>query len=142
MSELPGRLAEIVDEFSDLSHQERLEYLLYYAGLLPPLPEWLEERRDQMEPVPECMTPVFLYAEKDNGRLRFHLDVPDQSPTVRGFAAILQAGLSGQAPADILRVPADFYLEMGLQRVLSSQRIHGLLAILAHMKQLAAQHVH
>jgi cysteine desulfuration protein SufE len=90
-----------------------------------------------MEPVPECMTPVFAHADVSAGRLTFYLDVPEESPTVRGFATILAQGLSGTTPQQVLSVPATFYEQMGLQHVLSGQRLNGIRAILARLKQYA-----
>jgi cysteine desulfuration protein SufE len=69
--------------------------------------------------------------------LHFHLDIPRESPTVRGFGAILQQGLDGSTAQQITAVPNEFYLQMGLQEVLSGQRLNGIGAILRHMKTLA-----
>jgi cysteine desulfuration protein SufE len=66
--------------------------------------------------------------------MHFYIDVPQSSPTVRGFATILLSGLNGLTPEEILKVPSDFYQEMGLDRVLTHQRLNGISAILAHMK--------
>lgn len=138
MNELPPRLAEIVADFSYLTGQEKLEYLLELAESLEPLPEWLQDKRESMDEVHECMTPVFIFAEKNNGQLRFHFDIPRESPTVRGFGAILQQGLDGATPQQVAAVPPEFYLNLDLHQVLSGQRINGISAILAHMKHLAA----
>jgi cysteine desulfuration protein SufE len=93
-----------------------------------------------MDPVPECMTPVFLYAEKlPGGGLTFHFDIPPQSPTVRGLAAILANGLNGSQPEEILSVPADFFAPMNLQEAITQQRINGFIGVLAHMKQAAVK---
>ena len=114
--------------------------LVQYAQSLPPLPEWLQKKRDEMEPVPECMTPVFLYGEKDeNGGIQFYFDIPPQSPTVQGLAAILANGLNGAKPEEILAVPGDFYTEMGLQDAISYQRLNGFQGVLARMKQVAVK---
>ena len=137
MNDLPDRLQEIVEDFSFCVGQEKLEYLLQFAEKLPPLPDWLHEKRDTLDQVHECMTPVFVYAQHDNGRLHFHFDIPPEAPTVRGFAALLQDGLDGLTPAAVTAVPNEFYLQMGLQSVLSGQRLNGIAAILAHMKTLA-----
>ena len=89
----PVKLQEIIDDFALASRQEKLEMLIQYSESLPPLPEWLQGERAKMEAVPECMTPVFLFAEKQpDGGLVFHFDIPPQSPTVRGLAAILANG--------------------------------------------------
>lgn len=136
---LPPRLQEIVEEFSWAEGQEKLELLLEYARKLPPLPEWLRDRRDAMDQVHECMTPVFVHAEMHGGGIHFHFDVPEESPTVRGYAALLSEGVRGATPEDILRIPSDFYMEMGLQDVLSPRRLQGVHTILAYIKRLATK---
>jgi cysteine desulfuration protein SufE len=138
---LPSKLQAIVDDFAAMTREEKLETLIAYAESLPPLPDWLKEERDKLDAVPECMTPVQLFGEKKDGRLIFHFDIPPQSPTVRGLAAILANGLNGSTPEEILSVPADFYLQMDLQSVLTMQRLNGLSGMLAHMKQIAARHL-
>lgn len=140
MSELPPRLAEIIEDFQLVTDSEKLEYLMELADALPPLPDWLLTRRDEMEEVHECMSPVFVYAKKnDDGRINFFLDVPKEAPTVRGYATILQEGLNNTTLDELMGVPTEFYLQMGLQQVLSGQRLTGIGAILAHMKRQAQQ---
>ncbi|HCE17766.1 MAG TPA: cysteine desulfuration protein SufE [Anaerolinea thermolimosa] len=138
---LPARLAEIVEDFRLCEGREKLELLLQYAESLPPLPGWLQGREMEMEAVPECMTPVAVAAEIHDGRMRFHFKVPEESPTVRGFAAIIAGGLEGASPEEVLNLPADFYLAMGLQEVLTSQRMNGMSAIVAHIKRLAVEQI-
>ena len=134
---LPTRLQEIVTDFGYVIGREKLEYLLEFADALPPLPARLADKRNEMDEVHECMTPVFIYLEsEEQDGLQFYFDVPPESPTVRGFAEILRAGLNGSSPAELLAVPDLFYLEMGLGDVLTGQRLNGIGAILAHMKQL------
>jgi cysteine desulfuration protein SufE len=112
--------------------------LIAYAETFPPLPERFKEERDKMEAVPECMTPVFLTGEQDaNGGVIFYLDIPPQSPTVRGLASILANGLNGCTPEEIISVPADFYIPMNLQEAVSGQRLNGFVGVLAHMKHIA-----
>lgn len=137
MSQLPTRLQEIVEDFSYCEGQEKLEYLLEFAESLPALPAWLADKQADMDQVHECMTPVFIYPEKQNGRLIFHFDIPPEAPTVRGFAAVLKEGLDGATPEEVTAVPDLFHQQMGLQQVLSGQRLNGISAILAHMKALA-----
>ena len=94
-----------------------------------------------MEAVPECMTPVAVAAEIRDGGMLFHFKVPEESPTVRGFAAIIAEGLQGASPEEVLDLPADFYLAMGLQEVLTSQRMNGMSAMVAHVKRLAVEQI-
>ena len=137
---LPPKLQEIVDDFASMAREEKLETLIGYAETFPPLPERFREQRANMEAVPECMTPVFLAAEKDaNGGIAFYLDIPVQSPTVRGLASILANGLNGSTPQEIISVPADFFLPMKLGEAVSQQRLNGFMGVLAHMKQTAVR---
>lgn len=138
-SAIPEPLRDILADFQWCQGREKLELLLDYAERLPPLPEWLQGQREQMDQVHECMTPVFVYATRVDGRLQFYFDVPPESPTVRGYAAILQAGLRDTSPEQILQIPNDFYRAMGLQELLTNQRLNGIVAILAHIKRLAVE---
>lgn len=141
MDEMPARLEEIVDDFRVCVGQEKLEYLLEFSEGLEPLPDRLIDKREGMEQVHECMTPVFIDVENRDGLLTFYFDVPPESPTVRGFAAILSEGIREVTPSEVLAVPDDFYRQMGLQQVLSGQRLNGIAAILAHMKKLASHYL-
>lgn len=138
-AQLPPRLQEVVEDFALAEGREKLELLMQYGQDLPPLPDWLKERRDKLDPVPECMSPVFAHAELENGQMRFFIDVPEEAPTVRGFAAILWRGLDGESPETVLSVPGTFYEKMGLTGLLSHQRLNGMRAILAKLKSYAQQ---
>ena len=137
---LPPKLQEIVDDFAGMTREEKLETLIGYAETLPPLPERFQDERDNMEAVPECMTPVSLFTEKQqDGTMAFFVDIPPQSPTVRGLASILINGLNGTSLEEILSVPADFFLPMKLDEAVSQQRLNGFMGVLAHMKQSAVK---
>jgi cysteine desulfuration protein SufE len=136
---LPARLEEIVEEFEYCEGREKIELLLEYAERLPELPDWLRDEHDTMEQVEECMTPVFVKASLQDGGMTFYFDVPQESPTVRGFAAVMAEGLGRATPSQVLAIPNDFFYTMGLERVLTMQRLNGMSAILAYMKRLAAQ---
>ena len=137
---LPPNLQEIVDDFASMTREEKIETLIGYAESFPPLPDWLKQERDKMEPVPECMTPVRLFAQKQpDGTLQFHFDIPPQSPTVRGLASILAQGLNGCTAEEVLSVPADFFAPMKLEQAITQQRINGFIGVLAHMKHAAVE---
>jgi len=138
---LPPRLAEIVEDFAMAEGREKLEMLLQYSDSLPPIPDWLKGREAEMESVPECMTPVLVAAEVKDGGMVYHFIVPPESPTVRGYAALLAEGLNGVPPEQVLNLPAEFYLQMGLQQVLTSQRLNGMAALVAHVKRLALENI-
>jgi cysteine desulfuration protein SufE len=136
---LPKNLQEIVDDFASMSREEKLETLIAYAESMQDLPERFQAERSKMEPVPECMTPVFIIAEKVNDGIFFYLDIPKQSPTVRGLASILTNGLNGCTLEEIISVPVDFYTPMNLHEAVSQQRLNGFIGVLAHMKQAAVK---
>ena len=136
---MPKRLQDIVEDCAFCEGREKLELLLDYSERMPPLPDWLQDQHENMDQVHECMPPVFVQSELQDGGMHFYFDVPPESPTVRGYAALLAEGLDGLSPQEILGVPNDFYLEMGLEKVLTHQRMNGLWALLAPMKLLAVR---
>lgn len=134
--ELPQRLAEIVEEFAGAPREDKLELLLEYSQLLPPLPERFAQHPERLEPVPECQSPVFLVTELDaDGHVRLFFDAPPQSPTTRGFAGIFHAGLDGQPPDEVLAVPADITARLGLAEVVSPLRLRGAAAMLYRLQR-------
>ncbi len=134
---IPPRLQEIIEDFEFCDDREKVELLLDFAERMPPLPDWLQADLSSMDFVEECMTPVYVKAEHHNSKMKFYFEVPAESPTVRGFAAIMAEGFEGATPEEVIRVPNDFYFRMGLERILTMQRLNGISAILAHMKRLA-----
>ncbi len=134
---LPSRLASIVEVFRSSPKQLRVEVLLDFSKRLPPLPDHLA--RSDLEAVPECQTPFFLATELEDGKVRLYFDAPAESPTVRGYAGILSAGLDGASPEEILAVSDDFYYGMGLEEVVSPLRLRGMGAILARLKRQVAE---
>lgn len=89
-----------------------------------------------MERVHECQTPFFVTREVGVGdRVTFHFDAPPEAPTTRGFAGVLSEGLSGARVDEVLSVPDDFYVRVGLAEVVSPIRLRGMTAILPRIKR-------
>lgn len=128
------RLEQLAHLFATSPKDVRLQALLDYSRRLPDLPEHLASRPELLEPVPECQTPFALVVERENGVVRLFFSVPEESPTVRGYAGILHDALDGSPPEEILEVPNDFYQRMGLQEAVTGQRLRGMGAILARLK--------
>ena len=128
------RLNRIVDMFAAAPKELRLQALLDYSRRLPELPDRLSENPELFEVVPECQSPFALIAERDGDTVRLFFRVPAEAPTVRGFASILGEALDGSPAQEILDVPDDFYVKMGLQEAVSSQRLNGMAAILRRIK--------
>ena len=137
---LPDRLAQIVEVFRSSPKDFRVEALLDFSKRLPTLPPDLAADRDNLEQVHECQTPFFLATKLEDGKVRLFFDAPQESPTVRGYAGILAAGLDGETPEAILDVDPDFYMNMGLEEVVTPLRLRGMGAILARLqRQVAAK---
>lgn len=132
---LPEKLQSIVSLFKSAPKPLRLQALLEYSKKLPALPEKYVQHPEFMQPVPECTSPFFLVTEKDDqGGVQLYFKVPEEAPTVRGYAGILHEALSGATPETIQRVPDDFYLNMGLTELITPMRLRGMGAILRRLK--------
>jgi cysteine desulfuration protein SufE len=136
---VPPKLAELVEELGQADRRERIELLIDLARDLPPLPEHLAEFKDEAHRVPECQSPVFLFAECRDGRVSLHADAPIEAPTVRGFVALLVEGLDGATPTEVQSVPNDLIPRAGLDEVLGMQRVGGLHAVLRRLKAMTAR---
>ncbi len=139
MSRLPASLEEIVEEFAAVGPKDRLQLLLEMSDELPGLPDRFAKRRDQLEQVHECQSPLFLAVEVDRSaderRVHLYFDAPPEAPTTRGFAGILHAGLEGVPARDVLGVPDDFYVGLGLAEAVSPLRLRGMAAMLSRIKR-------
>ena len=132
-------LAEIVADLKDADRQERIEMLIDLAKGLPPLPDRLAHFKDESHRVPECQSPVFLIVEREGDRARLFADAPIEAPTVRGFVALLVAGLDGATIAEILSVPGDLIERTGMPEILGMLRVHGLHGVLNRLKGMVAR---
>jgi cysteine desulfuration protein SufE len=132
---MPSELDNIVGELSEADRQERIEMLIDLAKGLPPLPDRLAQFKDAAHRVEECQTPVFLFVELEpSGRVALFADAPLEAPTVRGFVALLLAGLSGATVEEVLQVPNDLIERIGLPEILGMLRVRGLHGILRRVK--------
>jgi cysteine desulfuration protein SufE len=133
---LNPRLQEIAEDFGAVPDRERLQLLLEFSEELPPLPARYAEHQDLLEQVPECQSLLFLAVEvDDDGIVHLFFDAPREAPTTRGFAGILHAGLDGLGADEVLRTPAEFSSQLGLQDLVSPLRLRGIAAMLARIKR-------
>jgi cysteine desulfuration protein SufE len=133
---LNPRLREIAEDFGAVPDKERLQLLLEFSEELPALPARYAEHMDLLEQVPECQSPLFLVVEVDgDDTVHLFFDAPREAPTTRGFAGILYAGLDGLGAEEILKTPAEFSSQLGLQDLVSPLRLRGMAAMLARIKR-------
>lgn len=143
--DLPQTLADIREDFLALTQPDRLQLLLEFSNELPALPERLRGHEDELERVEECQSPVFITVTVGQdgdgpGVVRMHATAPREAPTTRGFASILAQGLSGLSADQVLAVPSDWPLTLGLNEAVSPLRIRGMVGMLGRVqRQVRAQ---
>ena len=79
---------------------------------LPPLSAGRDAGAEGQPPIcriQECQTPVYLWVDVVGGKIQIEALVPEKSPTVRGFVALLVEGLSAERlRAEVAGLPDDF----------------------------------
>lgn len=129
---LPPRLQNLVKTLASAPKVIKTEMLLAFAQKMPPLPEGMQGRLEQVH---ECTTPFFVHAELRDNRVHLFFDAPKEAPTVRAFAGLLAEGLEGESPEAVLGVPEDFYTLARLEEIITPLRLRGLQAVLTRIKR-------
>lgn len=133
-------LNELIQTFSSLEPEERLQLLLDYAGKLPPLPDRFSAQKALgLNRIHECQTPVFLFVEADGDRVWLYAEVAEESPTVAGFVAMLAKSLGGRPAREAAELPNDLVQRLGLAEALRMTRVVGLSGVIRRIKSEAAR---
>ncbi|GEO96350.1 SufE family protein [Kocuria turfanensis] len=139
---LPAQLEELVEDFTAVPEEDKLQLLLEFSRSLPALPARLGEHPEELEQVVECQSPLFLTVEWDEGTepgpetpVRLFFSAPAEAPTTRGFASILHEGLDGLPARQVLEVPDDLPERFGLTQLVSPLRMRGMSAMLGRVKR-------
>jgi cysteine desulfuration protein SufE len=140
-AELPESLAQIRDDFLELEQRDRLQLLLEFSQELPELPERFADHPDLLERVAECQSPVFIFVEVEGGIVHLHATAPKEAPTTRGFASILVQGLAGLTVEQVLAVPPDYPLTLGLTEAVSPLRIRGMSGLLGRTQRQVRERI-
>ncbi len=136
---IPEKLSQIVSLFASVPKNVKLQALLDYSRRLPELPPDMADS-SRFERVVECQSPLFLRADVDaDGVVKLWFDAPAEAPTTRGFAGILAEGLQGATATEILELPDDFYVDLGLDEVVSPLRMRGMGAMVFRIKRQLRQ---
>ncbi len=137
-SGLPETVSELVEDLAGLTPSERLDLLQELADDLPSPPERVQGDPG-FERVEECQSPVHVLARVEEGVVRLYVDAPPSAAATRALAAILHEAVDGAPPAQVLRLPADLPLRLGLDGTVSPLRLGGMAGMLARVqRQLAA----
>jgi len=130
---------QIISAFAEVPKSSRLELLLEYANALPALPDRYADHPELLERVEECQSPVFLFVEVFDSKVRIFLTAPLESPTTRGFASLLQLALDGGEIDDVAGFSDQFINELQLTELVSPLRIRGMHGMLARIKRQVAE---
>ncbi len=135
------KLTDYLAEFEGAEPEDALEMLLEFSDKLPQASAGRASLGVSAGcRVQECQTPVILWVDVQDGVVRLEAEVPEQSPTVRGFVALLVNGLTGVSPQDVACLPDNLLPQLGLQKTLGMTRERGFAGILAQIKRRVAQH--
>ena len=139
---VPPALQTIIEQFAAAPPQVKLQALLDYSRRVPELPPEYAGRPELLEKVDECQAPFFVRADvADDGTVNMYFDAPAEAPTTRGYAGILAEGLAGATADEILAMPTDFYVGLGLADVVTPLRLRGMGAIVARLKRQVSEQV-
>lgn len=138
-SPLPIDLAEISAEFLDLPAATRLELLVEFGDEVREVPEPYASDQTLMERVVECQSPVYIAVEiaqtvPGNARAAVHILAPKEAPTTRGFAGVLSEGIGDLSAQEIVSLPSDLPLRLGLDAIVSPLRLAGMAALLGRIQ--------
>lgn len=129
-------LAETQRDFLDMGESDRLQFLLEFSDELPELPARYADHPELFERVVECQSPVYIFVEVDQDAVvHVFATAPAEAPTTRGFASILVQGISGLSVSEALLIADDFPSTLGLTRLVSPLRLHGMTGMLARIKR-------
>jgi cysteine desulfuration protein SufE len=127
---------EIVEAFQEVPQNVKLELLLEYSDALPALPERYKDHPELLERVEECQSPVYLFVEVDaESTVHIFLTAPDEAPTTKGFASLLQLALDQEKAETVLSFDESFVDALGITELVSPLRIRGLQGMLMRIKR-------
>jgi cysteine desulfuration protein SufE len=134
---------EIIEAFREVPENLKLELLLEYSEALPALPERYQDSPELLERVEECQSPVYLFVEvSPTDLVSIYLTAPDEAPTTKGFASILQLALDGHTSEEVLGFDESFVDEIGLTDLVSPLRIRGMHGMLTRIKRQVTEKKH
>ena len=127
---------EIVEDFDFLEDwEDRYRYVIDYGRRMEPLDDALKVPATKVD---GCASQVWLHPQIEGGRFRF--DGDSDAMIVRGLIAVLRALYNEVPVAEVPRVDAQAELaRLGLDAHLSAQRSNGVRAMIARIRDVAAE---
>ena len=115
MAEFPAKLADLLGLLKGFDRMERIEVLIGIADRFEEVPETVARRPfPEDHKVPACESEAYLWAKPmDDGTLKFHFAVENpQGISAKAMAVILDEGLSGIPPEEVMKVDGDLVYEI------------------------------
>jgi len=142
MTQLPGKLAELIDLLSVVTDPtDRSMLLLSYADQFKDVPPEVARRPfADSHRVPGCESEAYVWAvSQPDGTLKLHFAVENPSGiSARALAVILDKTLSGQPPDVIARISPDLVEQIFRQNISMGKGI-GLMGMVQAVRALARQ---
>ena len=126
---------DIVEDFEFLDEwEDRYRLVIDEGRKMEPLPDALKVPATKVE---GCASQVWLHPVIEDGTFRF--DGESDAMIVQGLIAVLRKLYNGLPVAEVVEVDARAELaRLGLHDHLSAQRSNGLRAMIARIRQIAA----
>ena len=133
MFEINNLQQQIITEFELFSDwSEKYQHLIDQGNKLEPLNTCYKVSENLVK---GCQSQLWLIAEIKDDKVYYQADC--DSPIPKGIVALLIRVLSSQSINDIKNVDLFFVEKTQLISYLSPNRVQGLIALIARMKQLA-----
>ncbi len=135
MTHYPAKLAEIVEDFSQITDRnERAEYLIEIADRFPAVrvpPEIAAKPYDESHRVPACESDAFVWShENPDGTLQFYFDVLNpQGLSAMAISVILAETCSGQPLDQVAALETNIVFAL-FGREISMGKGQGLMGII------------
>jgi len=139
MADLPAKLADLVDLLRAFDRMERIEVLIGIADRFQEVPESVACRPFKEEhKVPACESEAYLWAEpREDGTLKFYFAVENpQGISAKAMAVILDEGLSGEPPEEVMKVDGEIIYEV-FGKELSMGKSMGLMGMVSMARNSA-----
>jgi cysteine desulfuration protein SufE len=110
MTDMPGGLKSLLEDFQFADRSERIDMLIEYADRFQEVPEHIATRPFPEEHhVQKCESEAYVWAEDlPDGTLKFHFAVENpQGLSAKAWAVIMDETLSGQPLEAVADVPCD-----------------------------------
>lgn len=144
MTTLPQPLQEILEDFDFMTdRKERQDYLIEIADRFQTVrvPEHISQRpHDEAHHVQMCESDAYVWAvDREDGTHTYYFDVLNpQGLSAMAMSVILHETLSGLAPEEVARVPADIVFKI-FGREVSMGKGQGLMGIVSMVSAYARQ---